>query len=557
MGGAVGNEICDAIAIDVEGNVVITGGTYSYQNDLAYKGFDNTYGGGLLDAFVAKFDSNGNRLWASYLGGNDSDRGYGIAVNSGGEIYVTGSTLSSNAIGDKGADVSFNGYADAFLTKISSSGTLIWSSYYGGEGLDVGKDLIIDDKGNVLMIGSTWSENGIAFNGFDNKLAGSKGGHIGGSDDAFLVKFDSDGNRIWGTYFGGDIVETGEVITLDNKGNIYFSGITHSETEVAHNGFDMKLGGYYDVYLAKFDSDGNRIWVTYFGGKEGDEIFGLDTDEKGDVYLVGQTLSQDGIVNEGFDTQFDGERYTFNGFIAKYHPQGQQVWSSYYNKIPFAISTLTPDSFYVSGYVDYLVFIGNESDAFLAKVSIESRKFAYITGSAFIDANENCIKDEDEKPMPNIVIYTKPSWFSATTDSQGNFTIKADTGSYVLKQYLTSDQKKFIQSICENADSVARLTKFNDSARFDIGIKTIVTGINDTEIPFELYPNPTEGSVTVMGSFVVSQVGLYDSKGIYLGELKFENMGDGYRFTIDAESGFYIVLIKTSKGVLHSKVIVK
>lgn len=472
FGGSVGTDVCNAMAIDGQGNVVITGRTHSYQNDLSYNGFHNTYRGGGLDAFVAKFDSNGNRLWASYLGGGGSETGLGIAVDSNDDIYVTGGTESTTGIAYLGPDTSFNGYNDAFLTKIGSSGNLIWSTYFGGTGHDIGRDIAIDQEDNVLMIGSTWSQNGIALNGFDNVLADINGGSLGGSDDAFLAKFDSNGNQIWGTYFGGDLPESGDVITLDNEGNIFFSGVTNSVSAVAYNGFDMALNGYRDVYLAKFNSAGQRVWVTYFGGEKAEDVFGVATNEKGDLFIVGRTLSQLGIANKGFDNEFSGTESTSNGFIAKYNSNGEQLWASYYSNIPYDIVPDSINSFYITGYVqDPATF---QDDAFLTKISWEPRKFNFIRGRTFIDTNEDCVKNEDESPISDIVVTTEPSGYFGISDSLGNYSIKVATGNYKVKPNLTLDQQKLYENVCVASLDSAFIFLNSDTVQYNIAIKAIV-----------------------------------------------------------------------------------
>lgn len=150
----------------------------------------------------------------------------------------------------------------AFLVNVvgCSQGNRLWSSYYGSNDDDESYRVATDSQGNVYMVGYTRSQNGIALNGFQNVNAGMH--------DAMLIKFDTDGNRLWGTYFGGSSVETGLDIAIDSQDNIYICGHTSSLSGITFNGFQNTYGGgLHDAYLVKFDSNGNRIWATYLWWK--------------------------------------------------------------------------------------------------------------------------------------------------------------------------------------------------------------------------------------------------------------------------------------------------
>jgi hypothetical protein len=158
------------IAVDASGGVYVTGSTQS--SDWASGGFDTTYGGS-IDAFVAKLSSSGAQLWSTYLGGSDYDAGNGIAVGASGTVYVTGSTESSGWTSG-GFDTTYNGGAsDAFVIKLSSSGVHLWSTYLGGSNYpDDGSGIAVDTSANVYVTGSTQSSDW-ASGGFDTTYGGS------------------------------------------------------------------------------------------------------------------------------------------------------------------------------------------------------------------------------------------------------------------------------------------------------------------------------------------------------------------------------------------------
>lgn len=133
-----------------------------------------------------------------------------------------------------------------FLTSnCSAQNNRLWATYYGGEITEYGESVATDASGNVYLAGYTSSANGIASGGFQNTYSGS-----GFNNDAFLVKFDAAGNRLWATYYGGTGEEEGYGVATDASGNVYLAGITNSSTGIASGGFQNNIGGgYADAFL--------------------------------------------------------------------------------------------------------------------------------------------------------------------------------------------------------------------------------------------------------------------------------------------------------------------
>src|SRR5690606_17519606 len=131
----------------------------------------------------------------------------------------------------------------------------------------------------------------------------TSGGHQnaygGGSNDAFLVKFNTDGVRLWGTYYGGSAIDYGSSCASDGTGNVYLSGRTQSASNIASGGHQNTYGGSSDAYLVKFNSDGVRQWATYYGGSDTDYGSSCATDGSGNVYLAGRTKSANNIASGG------------------------------------------------------------------------------------------------------------------------------------------------------------------------------------------------------------------------------------------------------------------
>lgn len=390
--GGSGDELPAGITTDKSGNIFITGSTTS-SSGIATKGaYQTSYGGSTGssysgDAYLAKFDTSGKLLWATYYGsfydevgsgiatdtsnnvymvggksgsagtfaflvkfnqfggflwdtllGNHLQVGDGVAIDPIGDVYITGYTRDQSGIATSGAyQTSYSGGqnsylnigGDAFLSKLDSSGKLLWSTYYGGNDNDVGTSLITDNKGNVYVTGFTYSDSGIATSGAYQTFFGGKpywenASFPGG--DAFLAKFNNNGNIDWATYYGGERNEIGVGISQDIAGNIYITGNTYSSNLITTSGSYQTsfagtddssgwLGG--DAFLAKFSNTGKFLYGSYFGGRKDDWSEGVATNSN-NVYITGGTYSGSGIVTSGaFKTNADTANG--NGFLAKFH----------------------------------------------------------------------------------------------------------------------------------------------------------------------------------------------------------------------------------------------
>lgn len=335
--GVTGKDEGLAVCSDKSGNVYLAGWTQgrvdyiSDPNDIPFDGHDNNFSGG-WDAFLVKFDATGNRIWATYYGGFANDAGQGVCTDAFGNVYLAGFTESDTDIAHNGHDNIYNEtlnaennrfHRDAFLVKFNSEGIRQWATYYGGEDgkSDDATGVCIDAAGNVYMTGYTLSSNGIAHNGYDNTLSDNS--------DAFLVKFNSSGTRIWGTYLGKLGVDRANAICSDVYGNIFIAGNTESAFLGHPFAHDVLYGGKTDAFLAKFDSDGDFKWFTYYGGNEKDQGLSVATDNNGSIYLAGQTYSTNVIAYNGYDETYNGGA-TGDAFLVKFNPLGTREWGTYY-----------------------------------------------------------------------------------------------------------------------------------------------------------------------------------------------------------------------------------
>lgn len=277
------------------------------------------------------------RVWGTYYGGTSSDNAYSCATDASNNVYLAGATGSGTSIATTGSHQSaaVNG-GGGFLAKFTSAGVRLWATYYGG-GNEKIYSCAADVSGNVFIAGTTGA---IA----SSTLVATVGSHqpsIGGSYDAFLAKFDANGVRQWGTYYGDLGVDYGYSCATDASGNVFLAGYTSSATStvIATPGshqpaFVGGTGSYqYDAFLAKFDGNGVRQWGTYYGGGSEDYAYSCSTDASGNVYLGGSTATNSGtnIATPGsYQAAFGATVYTFNAFLAKFDAGGVRQWGTYY-----------------------------------------------------------------------------------------------------------------------------------------------------------------------------------------------------------------------------------
>ena len=331
--GGNNHDIGADVYIDSKDNIIIVGSTTS-SNSISTIGshkFDiESFGG---DAFISKFNSEGKLIWGTYFGGEKEDRIYGITIDKSDNIYITGQTSSKNGISTNISHQQKNqGDIDVIIAKFNSNGILIWGTYYGGNASDLGLGITIDNYNNLYICGITSSDTLIATDGTHQFFYNE------GDGDIFISKFSSDGNLLWGSYYGGMGSEYCDAISTDIQGNIYITGRTSSNTNISTIGVHQEVfnGGSYDAFVAKFNSKGILVFGTYFGGSNTDFGLGIDVNEDG-VFVVGSTNSFTSISTIG-SHQENYEGFSSDAFLAKFNNLGKLDWGTYYggNKLEYA-----------------------------------------------------------------------------------------------------------------------------------------------------------------------------------------------------------------------------
>ncbi len=273
------------IIIDGDRNIYVTGGTDSDNFPLALPLYTNKL---QRDAFVSKISSNGSTLlYSTYLGGDKGDFGKAVGLDGEGNILILGTTNSDNFPSHRAIQDERGGLYDAFLTRISNSGTsLIYSTYLGGLDDDWAIDMKVDADGYAYLTGYTFSYDFPKKNAFQNAKAALA--------DAFVTKIDSSGvTLIFSTFLGGNQNDYSQGIAFDTAGRVYVTGSTESTN------FPLKreIQNYQaasDAFITKFNVTASLLFFSsYLGGNAGDAANCLEVDLNGHIYLAGSTSSTD------------------------------------------------------------------------------------------------------------------------------------------------------------------------------------------------------------------------------------------------------------------------
>ena len=310
-----------AIAVDASGNAYVTGWTLAADFPVTPGAFQPVRGSD-WDAFVTKVAPDGGALsYSSYLGGDGTDTGYGIAVDSSGRAYVTGGTSSANFPVTPGAFQPVrSGGSDAFIARISSGGTtLLDGTYLGGSSGEYATDICLDASGNVYVAGDTPSTN------FPTTPGAFRTTFCGGVWDGFVTKLHFGGVGLaWSSYLGGSDSDAIDGIAVDASGNAYVAGWTTSTNfPVSAGAPQTVIAGAGDVFVARFGPDGTTLpFATYLGGVASDTGYGVAVDASENAITTGYTQSSNFPVTEGaFQTHYGGG-LIFDAFVAKVRTAG-------------------------------------------------------------------------------------------------------------------------------------------------------------------------------------------------------------------------------------------
>jgi len=282
--GGSGTDQVNAVAVDGAGNAYVAGLTTSLNFPTVVGSYRTTSVGG-RDAFVTKLSPTGALVYSTYIGGAGLDEGNGIDLDASGNAYLTGVTASTNFPTLNAFQSVAGGADDVFVTKLNAAGSaILYSTYLGGSDDDEGLGITVDGANSAYVTGTTFSSNFDTLNAYQPALV---------DFDAFVTKLSATGSALtYSTYLGGTALDEGFAIAVDGAGSAYVTGSTFATDFPTANAFRPASGGGRDGFVTKLSAAGAALsYSTYLGGSGSDYGSGVAVDASGNAYVAGLTAS--------------------------------------------------------------------------------------------------------------------------------------------------------------------------------------------------------------------------------------------------------------------------
>lgn len=513
------------IGTDAAGNVFVAG---KYEQNAVFDNITVTCAGN-HDVFLAKYDPSGTLQWVKTGGGPMGDYAHAMTVDASGNVYLAGEIDGTSMFGS--TTVTANPSPDdAFVAKYDNNGNLIWAKSYGGYSRDDARGISVDASGNIYIIGVF--QNTATFGTFTLTASGQD------IDDAYVMKLDPSGNVLWAKAISGPGDDTGKGIAVDASGNAYAVGGFINTTSFGGSQSLTAPNGYRDLYISKWDPNGNLLWVQQAGGQYDDVAWAVTLDGSGNPYITGE-----------FNASATFGTYTVNTvgnadiFVAKYDPSGNVTWVNRFGGSLIdrgrGIATDNTNVYFTGQYGgtitngSYTATSADSSDIFVASFSVSGGPGWIVTPRGTPDAYESLGYEG------------------------GNAVCAAGGNVFVTGCYLDGDTLNWLYE-----PSWSRTDMF--VAKIDPQLTPGTIGINDPVVSsgIGIYPNPTENSTSIEFNASVKDaysITLINSLGQTVYSEALNNFSGRYLKKIDLSSygkGMYILNIKGSSSSRMQKIAV-
>ncbi len=424
--GGIDGDIGNGIALDVAGNVYITG--WYASSTISFGTNTLTNAGTGSDVFIVKFNSSGTDIWAKTAGGSASDRGYGITTDPSGNVFTTGAFSSSTINFGTGSLANASSVNDFFIVKHDTNGNPQWAKNAGGINADTGFSIATDSLGNAYATGAFASPT-------INFGSGALTNSSSGTQDIFVVKYNTSGTVVWTSRSGGILDDAANGIAV-KKGSVCITGgfnsasISFSTSTLTNNSL-----GTTDVFLAKYDLDGNSLWASRAGDSDSEAGNCVAIDAAENIFITGYFISN--TISFGGNTLTNAGAGYSDLFVAGYSPNGNPNWAKTttggaFGEVGNAITVSSNGTYmYVggmfnSGTVSFdaiMLFKGCGDDVFVARLS------SPVTG-----VSEEFIKDQ-------LSVFPNPTEGKFTMEADGELVFYNSLGEIVLSEKLNGKKQ--------------------------------------------------------------------------------------------------------------------
>ncbi len=523
-GAGTSDDTGGGIALDANGNSYVTG--YFDSPTISFGAYTLT-NSGTRNIFVVKYDAGGNVLWAKHAGGTGDDIPGCIAVDAGGNAFVTGRFYSPAITFDTIVLHNVLG-ADVFVVKYDPSGNAVWAKGSGGTGDNWGRGICLDGAGDVFVTG-LFGSPGITFGTVTLTCAGNSG--------VFITKYDASGNVVWAKSAVGGLdigYNWGYSICADAAGNELVTGffqspaINFGNITLTNNSNILTS----DIFLAKYDSYGNVIWAKSAGGTNYDQGGSISTDTAGNAYLAGEFWS--GTIT--FDTitiTTDTSAYIF---VAKYNPAGDVLWVRA-----------------IKGSYECFVHADGAGNSYLAgdfygpTITFGTKTLTSSGGDDVFVVKYNTTGDV--------------LWAKKAGGTSGDYcrSINADAaGNAYITGFYTSAVIQFDTISLHNTSGNGFSQDF-----FVARLNDIVTTIPGEAVPADgmvIYPNPAGRRIIINGNGKIhgeTMITVLNSRGEQIMHQQFTSQDIMEMDVTNLDCGLYLLQLRTKSGVEVKKLVIR